>query len=106
MKYICTILTLIFITLSAIPCADSQSNALSTSHVSFSDSSSHKKQSKDDCSPFCTCNCCRTILCLDFGSQIAKEVIASSPIRKKQQSYVSVAYSRFHGSIWQPPKIS
>ncbi|MGE6353239.1 DUF6660 family protein [Flavobacterium sp. NPDC079362] len=106
MKYICTILTLIIIILSGIPCSDSHATISKNSSVSFSDSTSHKKQVKDECSPFCICNCCRTIPYLVFDTQVPQEAVVSLPIKKKQPSYVSVVYSRFHGSIWQPPKIS
>ncbi|SDK15875.1 DUF6660 family protein [Flavobacterium noncentrifugens] len=106
MKYLCTILALVIIALSGMPCTDGQLTDYKSSNIATTEFSSHNDQHKDQCSPFCVCNCCRTIPFLVIDTKVPEKALASAMIIKKQPSYTSVFISRFHGSIWQPPKIS
>ncbi|HEU4788616.1 MAG TPA: DUF6660 family protein [Flavobacterium sp.] len=104
MKWTSTILSIIFLLLSCLPCADKDMN--SSSQILVVKSSSEHNQDNDACSPFCICNCCsshvfafdNTVSSLDF-------VIVQKLVKNKIPEYKSVFTSNFFGSIWQPPQI-
>lgn len=104
MKWISTILSIMFLLLSFLPCADMEANDFSQTLVEKS--SSEHNQDYDACSPFCICNCCSshvfafdtTICSLDLD-------IIKKTIENKIPEYKSIFASNFFGSIWQPPQI-
>jgi hypothetical protein len=103
-KWISTILSIMFLLLSCLPCADMEGNDFSQTLVEKS--TSEHNQENDTCSPFCICNCCSsqvfafdtTICNLDF-------VVIKKIAENKIPEYKSILTSNFYGSIWQPPQI-
>jgi hypothetical protein len=103
-KWTSTILSIVFLLLSCLPCADKEGSGSLQTVVEKS--SSEHNQDNDACSPFCICNCCssqvftfdNTICTLDF-------IVIEKIVENKIPEYKSVFASNFFGSIWQPPQI-
>ncbi|WP_124020643.1 DUF6660 family protein [Flavobacterium aquariorum] len=104
MKWTSTILSIVFLLLSCLPCADKGGNSLSQTLVEKS--SSEHNQDYDACSPFCICNCCSSqIFAFDTTICSLDLVIIKKTIENKIPEYKSIFASNFFGSIWQPPQI-
>ncbi|MFH6943414.1 DUF6660 family protein [Flavobacterium sp.] len=106
MKLTNTILSIILLVLSCMPCADMKAAVSRTvTESSFSHDDDHSHNNKLDlCSPFCICSCC--------GLQMVNlsQVLIDFPIPFKRiniqlPTYKSIFTSNFFGSIWQPPQI-
>nr|WP_315211938.1 DUF6660 family protein [uncultured Flavobacterium sp.] len=98
------ILSIIFLLLSCLPCADMEHDT-SYDKVTISNESNHTHDN-DSCSPLCICNCCgcqsfvyNTIYNYNFFA-------VKTIIDKKVPEYKSILASNFFGSIWQPPQIA
>ncbi len=103
-KWTSTILSILFLLLSCLPCADREEN--SSSQTVVEKSSSDHNQDFDACSPFCICNCCNSQV-FAFDNTICRFdfVIIKKDVENKIPEYKSILASNFFGSIWQPPQI-
>jgi hypothetical protein len=103
-KFLNFILSIIFLLLSCLPCADMEQD-VSHNQVSINNESSHNHDN-DACSPLCICNCCGSqgfaYTTVDAYNFVAVKTI----IDKKVPEYKSILVSNFFGSIWQPPQIN
>ncbi|MFV8326943.1 DUF6660 family protein [Flavobacterium sp. ZS1P14] len=104
MKLTNTILSIIFLILSCMPCADKEQ--IGSFEKVTVNNSSKQHNDKDACSPLCVCNCCgcqgfayNTIYAYNLFS-------VKTIIDKKVPEYKSILTSNFYGSIWQPPQIT
>ncbi|MFC3336471.1 DUF6660 family protein [Flavobacterium palustre] len=107
MKFTNTILSIIFLILSCLPCADIEVNSAAhtkTELASNHDEHSHDKE-HDLCSPFCICSCCGSQMASYSQSIIIDFPIPSIGIKTQLPTYKSILSSNFYGSIWQPPQI-
>lgn len=110
MKFLSSILSLLLLVLSCLPCADADlvvnssnnDKMLAENHVDHSN-----EMHFDLCSPFCICNCCG-IQILNFTPTLNFSLTSLSPNfnTKMEISYKSHSVSAFSGSIWQPPQIA
>jgi hypothetical protein len=102
MKILAYILSLYILVLTAIPCIDiPYNNSLQKIELTTKTTDNHQNDI-DDCSPFCTCQCCATpvvfqISIIDFKS--------FSFSKKIYSEYTSNYISSLNASIWQPPKL-
>ncbi|WP_348651435.1 DUF6660 family protein [Flavobacterium sp. IMCC34518] len=104
MKWTSSILSVLFILLSCLPCADIEGN--NSMHTVVEKSSSNHNQDNDSCSPFCFCNCCNSqIFAIDTTIKNLDFVIFKKFEENKIPEYKSILASNFFGSIWQPPQI-
>lgn len=107
-KLTASILSLLLLLLSCLPCADGINNSVANKQANFADNHTNHDTDKhtDSCSPFCICNCCG-VQVLNFTPTLlfypAETVTAF--IAKPQIVYKSHLASMFSGSIWQPPQI-
>ncbi|WP_317126130.1 DUF6660 family protein [Flavobacterium nackdongense] len=104
MKFTNFILSIIFLLLSCLPCADMEHDT-SYNKVTISNESNHTHDN-DSCSPLCICNCCG---CQSFVYNAIYHynfVSVKIIIDKKVPEYKSILASNFFGSIWQPPQIA
>ncbi|MCZ2223504.1 MAG: hypothetical protein LC122_07720 [Chitinophagales bacterium] len=108
MKFLTGIFIIYFLALSIMPCNDAHDiclNNAETATLSQNYCSHHQPEDNDFCSPFCTCNCCRTsttkeVNQLDF-------ILTSQPnqIKEKISTPTNFYLFNYFNNIWQPPKI-
>ncbi len=101
MKWFAILLSVVILSLNAIPCADNESghtHELSENHDH--DSSEHE----DHCSPFCTCDCCSTnvVFQLDITFFSRELAVVFQP---QVVVYLDLYTTLFSNKIDQPPKI-
>ena len=104
MKSLAIILSFYLIILTAIPCIDRYYEVNSAHKTELSQENQDTNHSdSDNCSPFCTCNCCATAVV--FPTQAVK--LMCFPFQEKQYFPISYIFiSDPLASIWQPPKIA
>lgn len=108
MKFVNVILSIVFLILSSMPCADMEAGSITQLSIEFRtnhDSNSHDNHI-DLCSPFCTCNCCNAQVLTYFMVTTINFPIVTEIIKTQLPLYKSISYSNFYGSIWQPPQIA
>lgn len=108
MKFIWSILAIIILVLSCIPCSDAEVVAMEQTFINTTakSTSQHKtdQEHKDLCSPFCQCSCCAVAYTIPLipvtdvttGHAFPDKIFAAY----LQQSPVGITLP-----VWQPPKI-
>lgn len=105
MRLVACILSFYIVVLTAIPCIDRPGdNHLQKTEIGDNANNSHQHSDGDQCSPFCTCNCCATPVIqqesiIQFDSTTLFQEYTVS-------EYISVFTSDYLSSIWQPPQIA
>ena len=105
MKFLAFILSIIVLALTCVPCTDAEGL---TMHSGKNDASITKANcpfgadQRDDCSPFCTCNCCA-------GFSIHNNItsLSSIEIYTKLQfaTYLPANTAEISLPVWQPPRL-
>lgn len=103
MRLLACILSIYIVALTAIPCIDRPEDNRFQKTEMEANADSNRQHDCDQCSPFCTCNCCATpVIYQDFS--IGFDGI--SFIEKGNSAeYTSAIFSCHLSSIWQPPQI-
>jgi hypothetical protein len=104
MKIIAFIMALLVLALSVIPCAD---NGIavndSKAKTEIAKSTTEKGGThQDDCSPFCTCNCCAGFPINHFVASIQVILPYSEPTKT---AYLPCEITEISLPIWQPPRL-
>jgi len=104
MKFLAIILSFYLLMLTAIPCIDVHSdNVKHKTELTQEPQDFPQHSDSDNCSPFCTCNCCATFVVF----QAFQVQLNCFPFSEKQYFPVSSIFiSDPLASIWQPPKIA
>ena len=103
MKLIAVILSIITLTLSAIPCDDAGVFESEQSISISQDSSQTGHNDMDLCSPFCSCVCCSNIVL--EPSIYQNSSISKIPTNKISTFYVASFNSNYLSLIYQPPQV-
>lgn len=106
MKIVALILSIYITALSIVPCADGmlQSSLKTDTSVSASDHDSKHSEHEDDCTPFCTCVCCGSLIVIPHILSFVKQSVVVSTI---YQFHYTFDYSfDFKEGVWHPPAIS
>ena len=90
-----------------MPCTyTKECSIVKDTNIEQSHSSKDHSQSKEHCTPFCTCACCSASVVVSestcFQIKNSKEFSSSQKNTTRNFSFVS----SYFASIWQPPKIS
>ena len=102
MKYLYVIFAIFILTVSVIPCVDAHTE--NNAELEFSqEHNSNNENHNEDCSPFCTCDCCSI-------SVINSSVRIFDKEQKSENSIVFFHYSfdysfEYYFSVWNPPKV-
>ena len=108
MRLLCLLFSLIILVQSGLPCKDEVIHPVVTQFSNTPTSTGLDKEKKseqdqkDDCSPFCVCNCCST----SYVQQI--HVVVAVPFLNYKLDYPSPKPSKFTDvslPVWQPPKL-
>jgi hypothetical protein len=104
MKYLAIILSIITITMSALPCDDDLVvNSGNLTVITSNSSSDHHDGLSDLCSPFCTCACCSIVVTQPIFAQ--ESLTTEIPNSELNFSYI-LSFSRdFSNGIFQPPQV-
>ncbi len=105
MKIFACILSVYILVLTAIPCIDRpEDHHLQKTEIEANANTNHHNHGGDQCSPFCTCNCCATPVIQQ------ESIIQFNSTNLFQEftlaEYISVFTSDYLSSIWQPPQIA
>lgn len=106
MKPIAFILSIMILALSFVPCADKESFGNFSKEKTIlieKHNSPFDTDRLDDCSPFCTCNCCAGF---SINHVIASVSNNSFGINSKFSSYLPVGITEVSLPVWQPPQLS
>jgi len=105
MRLVACILSIYIMVLIAIPCVDRpEDNHLQKTEIGGNARNGHQHHDGDQCSPFCTCNCCATpVIYQDFNVQFDSFSVIEQRISTE---YTSAIFSSHLSSIWQPPQIA
>jgi hypothetical protein len=93
--------------LSSLPCSDASNQCNDTVPIIKTAQSHNHNQDKDDnCSPFCTCNCCSvSFASYDFKPfEIKQPKVAFITTKITLRDYPLI--SNYYGTIWHPPKFT
>ena len=102
MKQLAILISLYFLALTVMPCADNEK--VSKTHAEYHQSTDghEHNENEDFCSPLCVCNCCRTNITIT-------QIFSFVPEQKAKKEFVdfySAQLSNAFFPIWQPPKIA
>lgn len=105
MKFFAFIMACIVLLLSVMPCMDNgnETNA-NKAKAEFSKSNNKQPQhpDTDNCSPFCSCNCCAGITYFPATYQAMHLVFPSA---EKATALISAKASKIALPVWQPPQL-
>lgn len=102
MRFFCYILSVYILTLVAIPCIDQPSDHHSQKKE-LQGNEHDQHQDGDNCSPFCTCNCCATpVIQQNFIIHFDHFTLLQE---FNMPEYVSAVTSNYLNAIWQPPQV-
>ena len=106
MKTIAYILSLYITALSLVPCADGMV-PLSVKYAIEEDAFGehhHSEDHKDDCTPFCICVCCGSMIVFSNDAPQLNDKVDISRVGSFQ-FYFDYSFDYNHG-VWHPPVIS
>ncbi|MGY8916421.1 MAG: DUF6660 family protein [Flavobacteriales bacterium] len=107
MKVILFLFSIYFLSLHMIPCNDAnvESHDAVARVEADGDLEDHKNHDpKDQCSPFCPCNCC-SVHVITYEFQIL-DFQHIPEIKTKISSYNNPLYDGYNDSILQPPRLN
>jgi len=107
MRWLLTIWAFYLLALASLPCSDAGNQCKDDGpKVETVQSHSHEKDKDDNCAPFCYCSCCSVSLTtFDFKLvevEQPKVTFAEKKIALRDYQLVS----KYHGNIWNPPKLT
>lgn len=109
MKIFSVIFTIYILTLSCLPCGDTEDcKVLDIGKETFSQTDHHNhQQDTESCSPFCICACCGLNIAFNFQGSVSMTEHTTSffPLTERVIVENDSFASNYYGSIWQPPKI-
>ncbi|RYZ33243.1 MAG: hypothetical protein EOP49_36195 [Sphingobacteriales bacterium] len=110
MRFSCSLLAIIMLVLSCIPCSDAKAMAVeetslsSTAPLNTEHQQATDEEHTDDCSPFCQCACCAFlyVMPLPAASATAARPLDADKVFASflQKQPVSIAIP-----VWQPPQL-
>lgn len=103
MKLCAFIMASLVLWLSCVPCSEAAytANAKAKAEISkFNNQQEHNDT--DNCSPFCTCNCCFGFTLAFFSCQIENPIF---PADVKTLAYLPAKISEIALPVWQPPQL-
>ena len=103
MKIFAFIMAVLVLVLSCMPCTDGAYANDHKASTTFSTPQNLPEDSdSDDCSPFCTCNCCAGFAIISYSYQIG---CLYFPSVEKNAVHLPVCISEISLPIWQPPQL-
>jgi len=103
MRFFAYILSLYVLVLTTIPCVDVQKDDNLHKIELENSASEHHNHETDNCSPFCTCDCCVSPIIYQANNL---QLNYFSLAQNISSEYKSTFITSLFATIWQPPKLS
>jgi len=101
MRFLALIFSMYILLLTSLPCKEmKEKDHAQNAPVS---QSSNNHDNCNECSPFCTCNCCATPMVCQLD---LVDFQVSTIVRKHETTYPTLFVTQLSGDIWQPPQLS
>lgn len=105
MKWITVILSLYIFALSVYPCGDACASDIETYYEHMTDTHEHSHSNEDgeedDCSPFCSCDCCSIPLWEEYPVVVLPEPLSFFTLHT---FHFKGEISQFENRHWSPPR--
>jgi len=102
-KIFAALLAFYLLALFVMPCAGDCDSDEHQAYVTQESTQHHAEHENDNCSPFCSCDCCSSILSIVHASQL----YAFIPSVEKKFSLETHAFVlAFSDDCWQPPRLA
>lgn len=101
MRLTALLFSLYILLLTALPCADAPTGKHRHEDPVAQNAPSHADN--DQCSPFCTCNCCAMAMVCQVQ---AVDFKVTTIVREQLTEYPTFFVPQRSGDIWQPPQLS
>jgi hypothetical protein len=101
MKYFLLLFSLYILTLSSVPCVCEDM----CEDENIEQTTQHEQEQDENCTPFCTCACCHTVVTAYKYVALNKKQSFALPINYpivKVKDFISTTLN----ANWQPPKMS
>ena len=107
MKVFTSILSFIILSMSVFPCADISTSCgdemtLESKQSIDGEHHQHSHDKRNDCTPFCMCDCCSIPATICFVKPLQDNIVAQ-PSTVTFHYYATYNYT-FSAILWQPPK--
>ena len=102
MKFIVSILAVLVLALSCLPCADDASMLGKAKTESTSATDEQNGDHEDDCSPFCQCSCCAGFSIDHLVAEISYD---NNYNNRFYTSFLHSEIIEISLPIWQPPQL-
>ena len=103
MKFVAIILVALNIFLTTIPCDDVNTFDLTQIEFNENHSSNDLQHGVDFCTPFCSCNCCSTIVINPTDDQYTSNIELFYP--SLNTNYDTLFTSNLLSQVFQPPQV-
>lgn len=108
MKFWSSLIAIMILVLSCMPCSDAGASVSARSHTSTSADTKHpgghEEEHQDLCSPFCQCSCCSLAYALPLPP--APEPAGVPVFRNKAFALLTQQYpAGIALPVWQPPQL-
>ncbi len=106
MKIFAFILSIYITSLSFVPCSDASSHCSTNTNIEqvSNEQASNHSDHKDNCSPFCVCDCCGTLITMpDILPFFDTGIVCSTTYLSFYTCNYSFDYDQ---GIWHPPSIA
>jgi hypothetical protein len=103
MRYFASLLALVMLTMSILPCRDNPGTEPAATHSLASQQDQHQHEDhKDICSPLCSCACCATssitVAPIEFSPQLVHHHPDACGFRSGSLRQMAIP-------VWQPPQL-
>ena len=104
-KIFSILLSVLMLSFSVIPCEDEIVYDDNNVEMHCSDDNKQDNHSdKDNCSPFCVCQCCQ--IHIAFSIPFFKKIIIDRSVEEKTEIYQNLYEKDTFFLVWNPPKLS
>jgi hypothetical protein len=99
MRYLALLLSVYILALTAIPCVDLMHPNQAMSQLTV-EHNTQQHRDCDECSPFCSCNCCASAMVCSLPPLLTQVVVRTVPV---QTQYRAPMAPNPYVPIWEPP---
>ncbi|MEO8088212.1 MAG: DUF6660 family protein [Bacteroidota bacterium] len=100
-KIFAAVLAAYMLSLFLLPCTGNCNSDEHGSSIAFQATQDHHEHENDNCSPFCLCDCCSTIITVVHSTQLNAFIPS---VEKKFCILTQSFFSEYSDDCWQPPR--